>query len=121
MSLSIQKLSSQLSTLLFSNTDTTTVLNAISADTYSNTHIDAIQINNEENTHAVWLKIYNTGTPTLGTTQTHMKFKCPAQKTVQFSLSGLAMGTMCFVVTKEANYTKSTDPDNGAGVFIFAH
>lgn len=121
MSLSIQKLSSQLSTFLFGNPVTTTVLNAINTSAYSYTHIDAIQINNEENTHAVWLKIYNTATPTLGTTQTHIKFKCPAQKTKQFSFSGLAMGTLCFVVTKEANYTKNTDPDNGVDVSIYAH
>lgn len=118
MSITIQTIAGQKSTLKFENLSTTTVLNAVST---SFTHIDQITVDNTANTHDVWLKIYAVVNPTLGTTTPYVRLKCSAGGVQRITTSGIQFNPLSWVVTKEANFSNSTDPDNGVGVTILAH
>ena len=118
MSVTIQTIAGQKSTQRFENPATTTVINAVST---SFTHIDAISIDNTQNSHDVWLKIFNGVDPTLGTSNPHLRFKCPGGSVRKFTTTGIQFNPLSWVVTKEANYSKSTAPDNGVGVVLLAH
>ena len=118
MSVTIQTIAGQKSTLRFENSSSSTVINAVST---SFTHIDAITIDNSLNSHDVWLKIFNTTSPTLGTSNPHLRLKCPGGSVRRFTTSGVQFNPLSWVVTKEANTASSTAPDNGGGVVLLAH
>lgn len=53
-----------------------------------------VYIDNTLNSTTVYLKIWNTGSPTVGTTAPHFSFMCPAGKIVQYTWAGgIALGT----------------------------
>jgi hypothetical protein len=118
MSVTIETIAGQQSTLRFSNASSTTEISAVSTDF---THIDAISIDNTGNTHDVWLKVFNVTGPTLGSVDPYLRIKCPLQEKRLFTFKALQFNPLSWVVTKEANYSKNTDPDNGVGVIILAH
>ena len=121
MSITIQTIAGQKSTFKFENLSTTTVINAVNNSIYAFTTIDQIMIDNTANTHDIWLKVYNTQTPSVGESNTHLRIKCPAGAVQRLTTSGIVFSPLSFVVTKEGKIAGSTDPDNGVGVTILAH
>ena len=82
----------------------------------------AVFLNNSANATKVFLKFYNSGSPTVGTTEPSMILMAPAGGSLQYTfLEGIVLGAACSYACVNTGGTACTnDPDQPVPVTIIA-